>query len=193
MKEYIVAVNNSEYRVTVENSQDNIDYNRDDGAMLLDVAKSEYEHCIKRSEKLDNKIYILLTVCAFLFVLLVDIIKSVKSIEKPTSLESMMLFIIFILILSLCILLFATVLIMLARLLRPILLGRIKSEDIIKSDLIGKPSVVIYRTVAIMYEQCKCRNNNILEERYRIFGLCINLVIGVIILLILLDIISLFL
>lgn len=33
---------------------------------------SEYDHCVQRSEKLDNKVYILLTVCAFLFVLLIE-------------------------------------------------------------------------------------------------------------------------
>lgn len=36
----------------------------------LAVVQNEYNHCFERSVKLDNKVRILLTVCAFLFVML---------------------------------------------------------------------------------------------------------------------------
>lgn len=59
-------------------NEENCDTSED---IVFDAMKEEYEHCVKRSEKLDNKIYILLTVCAFIFVLLTSIIEKASTFQ----------------------------------------------------------------------------------------------------------------
>lgn len=51
--------------------------------IVFDAIKVEYEHCVQRSEKLDSKINILLTVCAFIFVLLTSIIEKAGTFNTP--------------------------------------------------------------------------------------------------------------
>ena len=77
--EYTVNVDERTYHITVEHnnnpSQNHTDFSEE---LSYEATKAEYDHCVQRSEKLDNKVYIILTVYAFLFVLLCDIIKKIS-------------------------------------------------------------------------------------------------------------------
>ena len=149
--------------------------------ILFDAVKTEYEHCIRRSEKLDNKIYILLTVCAFLFVMLSDIIKTISNISFPNNCCELSLVIIFSILLLTAIVLFSVMLVYLASLLKPVFLSRLKSKEILKEDLIILPSETSFRTVCILYEQSIERNDTILEKKFNILKKCIDMMIALII------------
>lgn len=81
--EYTVNVDKRTYHITVEHnnnpSQNHTDFSEE---LSYETTKAEYDHCVQRSEKLDNKVYIILTVYAFLFVLLCDIIKKISNLQK---------------------------------------------------------------------------------------------------------------
>ena len=67
---YTVIMNEIEYEVDVEKKDQIFSCNNEQehsAELILTLIKSEYDHCVSRSEKLDNKIYILLTICAFVF------------------------------------------------------------------------------------------------------------------------------
>lgn len=55
--------------------------------MVFEAIKNEYDHCVARSEKLDNKVYILLTICAFVFAFATSIYSKISSITKPETIE----------------------------------------------------------------------------------------------------------
>lgn len=82
--EYTVNVDKRTYHITVEHnnnpSQNHTDFSEE---LSYETTKAEYDHCVQRSEKLDNKVYIILTVYAFLFVLLCDIIKKISDFSFP--------------------------------------------------------------------------------------------------------------
>ena len=82
--EYTVNVDEKTYHITVEhNNNPSINHTDFSEELSYESTKAEYDHCVQRSEKLDNKVYILLTVYAFLFVLLCDIIKKISCFSFP--------------------------------------------------------------------------------------------------------------
>ena len=49
--------------------------------IAVDSSRLEYEHSFRRAERLDNKVYILLTVCGIIFVLLIGAINKISEID----------------------------------------------------------------------------------------------------------------
>ena len=82
--EYTVNVDKKQYHIAIEPknelSPNHTDFSEE---LSYESTKAEYDHCVQRSEKLDNKVYIILTVYAFLFVLLCDIIKKIAAFSFP--------------------------------------------------------------------------------------------------------------
>ena len=56
-----------------------------DPVLCHQIAYSEYERSINRIEHLNNKIYILCTVCSFIFVVFTSAINRVSTIRTPNS------------------------------------------------------------------------------------------------------------
>ena len=88
-------------------NEENCDTSED---IVFDAMKEEYEHCVKRSEKLDNKIYILLTVCAFIFVLLTSIIEKASTFQMSQDMTKISLIIIYWLLLLVDVVIFCVLL-----------------------------------------------------------------------------------
>ena len=168
---------NSESRKTSHDAEASRDAEM---ALLFDAVKTEYEHSIKRSEKLDNKVYILLTVCAFEFVMLSDVIKHINNVSFPQNSKDLLLIIIFSILLLSCIVLFIAMLISLANLLKPMYLRRLESKIVLNEDLVIMPSNKAFRTICILYEQCVENNDRLLEKRFTKFRKCVNMMIFVI-------------
>lgn len=108
-------------------NEENCDTSED---IVFDAMKEEYEHCVKRSEKLDNKIYILLTVCAFIFVLLTSIIEKASTFQMSQDMTKISLIIIYWLLLLVDVVIFCVLLEKLV-----VLLGSIEFQrlDILKT------------------------------------------------------------
>ena len=157
-------------------------------ALLYDAVKSEYEHCVKRSEKLDNKVYILFTVCAFLIVILGNVVNKISDIAFPENRMELFLIIVFAISLTACIGAFTVILIILAGLIKPIMLKRFKSSLVYDLDMISFESKTAFRTILQYYEDSISVNDSTLEDGYKKFGRCVRLMIFVII-----DMIVLFL
>ena len=100
--EYTVNVDEKTYHITVEhNNNPSINHTDFSEELSYEATKAEYDHCVQRSEKLDNKVYIILTVYAFLFVLLCDIIKKISDFSFPKSNIQLALLIIYSILLTL--------------------------------------------------------------------------------------------
>lgn len=71
---YTIQVDGNLYTVKIEEDPTHKETNETAEDIAYSALLSEYDHCVQRAEKLDNKVYILLTVCAFLFVLLTSVL-----------------------------------------------------------------------------------------------------------------------
>lgn len=96
----------------------------------------EYDHCVQRSEKLDNKVYIILTVYAFLFVLLCDIIKKISDFSFPKNNSQLAWLIIYSIFLTLNVSLYIFTLIQLIHLLKGVSIKRFAPLIILKRQMI---------------------------------------------------------
>lgn len=90
MSEYTAIINDKEYVVKVKkkacNSSENITQipiEEDSSETCLNAILEEYQHSVRRSEKLDNKVYILSTICGFIFIFITDIISNLATFQTP--------------------------------------------------------------------------------------------------------------
>lgn len=81
-KEYIIKINKRNSDTSPENIK-TITVEEDSSATCLDAVLEEYQHSLRRSEKLDNKVYILSTICGFIFVFITDIISNLGTFQVP--------------------------------------------------------------------------------------------------------------
>lgn len=182
---YKVTTGEEEYEVTVEVIDEepaNPLCNTGDDVSLT-LAQNEYNHCFERSAKLDNKVYILLTVCAFLFVMLSDAIENLSEFTIPTTRCQLFIGGGYIALLTLNVIAFIIMLIKLIKLLRGIELKRFDSYEILKKDMIRAEKKQAIHYVCMIYEQCRDYNNRLIEIQYKEFNKCVKLMVTSVILL----------
>ena len=81
-KEYVIKINKLNCDTSPEKLK-TITIEEDSSEICLDAVLEEYQHSIHRSEKLDNKVYILSTICGFIFVFITDIISKLGTFQIP--------------------------------------------------------------------------------------------------------------
>lgn len=182
---YKVTTGEKEYEVAVEiideePSKALCDMGAD---VSLSVAQNEYNHCFERSAKLDNKVYILLTVCAFLFVMLSEAIKQLAKFIIPTTRCQLFIGGGYVAILTLNVTAFIIMLVKLIKLLRGIELKRFDSYEILNKDMIRAEKKQTIHYVCMIYEQCRDYNNRLIEIQYKEFNKCVKLMVTSVILL----------
>lgn len=191
MNEYTVNVDEKEYSVTVKNNNTkNINDTAFSEELSYESIKAEYEHCVQRSEKLDNKIYIILTVYAFIFVLICDVIKKIENFTFPTSTVQLTLVITYSVLLVINILIYVFTLIQLTKLLKGISIRRFNPISVLSRDMINFDSKTVARYICSQYNICIDSNNDILEKKFKKFNDCVNCMIPIIVVSILLIFIS---
>lgn len=160
--------------------------------IVFEAIKAEYDHSVYRSDKLDNKIYILLTVCAFLFVMLSDIVKSISDIPFPKNRVQLGMEIAFAIALFAGIVTFIVLLILLMKLLRGVTLRRYRTGELLEKDIVSYEPITAVTFLGSRLERCTMENEEIIEKRFKVFNACTTLIVGVIIDLILLAVLCQF-
>lgn len=180
MNHYTVNIDDKIYNISVEPQSQQTNANTDYSEELsYESTKAEYDHCVQRSEKLDNKVYILLTVYAFLFVLLCDILKKITEFSFPKSYIQFTLIIVYSVLLGFDIGLYVFVLIRLTHLLKGVSIERFKPQIVLEKDMINADSKAVARYVCSCYNKCIDTNNNMLEKRFKKFNVCVNCMIPI--------------
>ncbi len=158
-----------------------------DPLMCLELSKLEYEHSFRRSEKFDNKVYILLTVCGFLFVLVVNAISSITDIEvfRPEISGWIVVFDIFLVMTIVAIIILLGFLIYC---LSGIKMKRYDSNLTMEMNLTELDKTTVARFAIMEYEIAKKYNNDKLEKRFDWLNRSVNLLIGVVFLLMALSV-----
>ena len=145
--------------------------------IVFDAIKVEYEHCVQRSEKLDSKINILLTVCAFIFVLLTSIIEKAGTFNTPMDMAQFSWIVIYWILTLVDVVTFCILLIKLVTLLGSISFERLDICDIMENNIIELKPKATVKYIGANYMRCIGSNHSILEKKYDEFNTCVRLLV----------------
>ena len=193
MNKYKVKINEQIYEIELEKDRmksQNNESTESSADICFDAIKVEYDYCVTRAEKLENKIYILLAACAFEFVLLTTQIEKAGKIKIPQSNVE------FLLVITYVILLIASIVSnvgMAVNLLKSVMFERLDAGLILTTGLPDEKETTVVRFIGRLYVQHTERNNAVLEKGYTVFNKCVNLFCVSVVTLIVLAIISIFL
>ena len=181
---------NSGIEINYEGSEKRVDT---DPEMLLDIARTEYENCVKRLDRLDNKIYILLTVCAFIFVMLTNAINGVSEIRLPQGITELIVLLMYLVFMIYVVI---KVILLLKRLigaLSSIKLLRFDTGDILDFEMISANRHKVAEYVLAIYENTRQTNNDKIDKKYDELEKNVRSLTCVVILLIILTVVGGFL
>lgn len=179
---YTIQVDGNLYTVKIEEDPTHKETNETAEDIAYSALLSEYDHCVQRAEKLDNKVYILLTVCAFLFVLLTSTIAEVGKFQFPQNELALGLVITYAIFLVADVGIYVLMLVKLVGLLSSVSFARFDTSEILTKNLISETPATLSRYVGTKYVRCIDHNNDIIEERYKKFNFCIKLMVANVIL-----------
>ncbi len=180
-----VATEEEEYEMPVEEINEELSKASCDTGedAALTVVQNEYNHCFERSAKLDNKVRILLMVCAFLFVMLSEAVKKLSELIISTTRCQLLIGGGYIALLTLDVTVFLILFVKLMKLLQGIELMRFDSYEILHRDMVNADKKQTIHYVCMMYEKCRDYNNQLIELKYKQFDNCTKLMVMTVILL----------
>lgn len=150
--------------------------------VCYNIIKEEYIHTFTRSDKLDNKVYIALTFCAFIFLFVLELLGAIVKFKFPTEITQLILIILYVIVCIVDIGLFLFTLVKLAKLLKPMKIDRINPSFIITNNMHKHTSSTVYTFVSTKYTQTINKNNEELEKRFIEYNKCISKIIWIVIL-----------
>ena len=175
MIRYNVKINNQIYQVDLEKdtavTQDaeNIESSAD---ICFESIKAEYDYCVTRAEKLENKVYILLAACAFVFVLLTTQIEKAGKMRLPQSSLELLGIIIYAVLLVVAVISNVGVLVMAVGLLKSVRFERLDSGLLLTLGVLDEKDTTAVRFIGRLYVQHTAKNNTVLEKGYTRFNKC---------------------
>lgn len=196
MIRYNVKINNQIYQVDLEKdtavTQDaeNIESSAD---ICFESIKAEYDYCVTRAEKLENKVYILLAACAFVFVLLTTQIEKAGKMRLPQSSLELLGIIIYAVLLVVAVISNVGVLVMAVGLLKSVRFERLDSGLLLTLGVLDEKDTTAVRFIGRLYVQHTAKNNTVLEKGYTRFNKCVDSFCISIVVLIVLAMVSIFL
>ena len=181
-----------EENVSFDDDLNNEDSNKcdNDPAMVLEISRTEYEHTVKRLDRLDNKVYILLTVCAFIIVMLTAAIGNIGEARIPETCIGWIVLVMYVGVVIAAAIMTVLLLKGLIGALSSIVFNRLESPDIVDFDMALSEKNQVARYVIGIYEQSTSINNKRIDEKYKTVDCCVNLLIKTVIVLIIVTGIS---
>ena len=156
-----------------KSTKDSEDKEEKSELVIFDAMKAEYEHCVQRAGKLDNKVYILLTVCAFVFVLITSLIEKASNFGMPQNMTEQSLIIIYWLLIAVDAIAFCVVLAKLVALLGSINFERLDIGDVLENNIIEERPKTSVKYIGAKYWKCINDNHAILERQYEKLNFCV--------------------
>lgn len=176
MNRYNVKVNDQTYCVEVTDVEESTTNNEESSASIcFEAIKAEYDYCVTRAEKLENKVYILLAACAFIFVLLTTQIEKAGNVNLPQTKPELYGIIIYAILLVMAIVSNVTMIIMLVNLLKSMIFGRLDSGLLLTEGLLDEKDTTAVRFIGSIYTKNTDNNNAFLEKKYTEFNKCVGL------------------
>ncbi|SDO76422.1 hypothetical protein [Selenomonas ruminantium] len=187
-KDYIMSINKTENTAAnkpIYNCQNN-------PQTVLEISKTEYEHCIKRLDRLDNKVYIMLTVCAFIFVMLTGALSNIEKIKMPNMLYEWIMLVIYGFAISYACYRTISLIFKLIKVLSSIKMNRLDSADIVEYNMVLAHQNQVVRYITGIYERATFKNNQLIDKKYNELDECVKLIKRTIVALLVVTIIGVF-
>lgn len=178
---YSAQINDKVYEIEV-NHVSELDIKIEDGevdnslSLCLEVVQEEYRHVVERASKFDNKVYILLTVCAFIFSSLVTLIlesSNLKCVDETLPKINRWANLYYPCFVNITLILFSLTLIALTGLLASIKMYRFQEKNVFEKNLVSLPKEQVTKYICVKYIQATEQNNKKLQHRYIIMNLCV--------------------
>lgn len=154
------------------------------GEIALEIAKSEYDQGLKRLDRFDNKVYILLTAYAILFGYFSAQFSDAANTLFPKTATEMLVLELF----ALCGITLVVPIIMLLFLLRGINMQHPPVGEIVSQGMVDMEKFQALRYLTMLYVKCTLINNQTLQKRYQKYKLCVYCMIANVALLVLVTI-----
>ena len=166
MIRYNVKVNDQIYQVDLEKATttqgaENTESSAD---ICFEAIKAEYDYCVTRAEKLENKVYILLAACAFVFVLLTTQIEKTGELGMPQSRSELLGIIIYVILLVVAVISNVGMLVMTVRLLKSVRFERLNSGLLLAEGVPDEKDTTAVRFIGRLYVQHTVNNNAVLPN-----------------------------
>ena len=200
MDEYTVGINNKEYIIKVNKRKDmnntekkqQTSIEEDASEVCLNAIMEEYQHVVRRSEKLDNKVYILSTICGFIFAFITGIISNLSDFQMPKNRVQTNLVIIYIILVALMSLFYLYTIYKLGILLTARALQRLTPDYLLLHKIYDIKEKYARIFIASQYVKAINDSNKILEKCFKEFNGCIYRTAFILILAFILHFLNLF-
>lgn len=181
MDEYTVGINNKEYIIKVNKRKDmnntekkqQTSIEEDASEVCLNAIMEEYQHVVRRSEKLDNKVYILSTICGFIFAFITGIISNLSDFQMPKNRVQTNLVIIYIILVALMSLFYLYTIYKLGILLTARAIQRLTPDYLLLHKIYDIKEKYARIFIASQYVKAINDSNKILEKCFKEFNGCI--------------------
>ena len=196
MIRYNVKVNGQMYQVDLEKDaaiMQDAESTESSADICFEAIKAEYDYCVTRAEKLENKVYILLAACAFEFLLLTTQIEKAGKMGLPQSGLELLGIIIYVVLLVVAVISNIGMLVMAVGLLKSVRFERLDAGLLLTEGVPDEKDTTAVRFIGRFYVQHTAKNNAVLEKGYTRFNRCVDLFCVSIVALIVLAMISIFL
>ena len=200
MDEYTVGINNKEYIIKVNKRKDmnntekkqQTSIEEDASVVCLNAIMEEYQHVVRRSEKLDNKVYILSTICGFIFAFITGIISNLSDFQMPKNRVQTNLVIIYIILVALMSLFYLYTIYKLGILLTARAIQRLTPDYLLLHKIYDIKEKYARIFIASQYVKAINDSNKILEKCFKEFNGCIYRTAFILILAFILHFLNLF-
>ena len=196
MIRYNVKVNDQIYQVDLERDTTIHDAESTESSadICFEAIKAEYDYCVTRAEKLENKVYILLAACAFVFALLTTQIEKAGKLDVPQSGSELLGIIIYTILLVVAVISNVGMLVMTVSLLKSVRFERLDAGLLLTEGVPDRKrhnsSEIYWKALCSTYIEEQC---SIKKKAIPLFNRCVNAFCVSIVALIALAIISIFL
>ena len=171
-KEYIIKVNKRKHMNNTEVNQQ-VSAEEDASEACLNATMEEYQHVVRRSEKLDNKVYILSTICGFIFAFITGIISNLSDFQMPKNGIQTCLVIVYIIIVILMSLLYLYTIFRLGILLTAREMLRLTPDYLLLHKIYNIKEKYARIFIASQYVKAINDTNKLLEKRFKEFNWCV--------------------
>lgn len=182
MNEYTAIVNDKKYIIKINKRNNKGDDQKpkhllgpeeDASEACLNAILEEYQHSVRRSEKLDNKVYILSTICGFIFAFITSIISNLSTFQMPTTNRTQLWLVrIYFVITLFMSLLYLYTIFKLGILLTAKKILRLTPDYLILNQLYNIKEKDVRIFIACQYIKSINKTNIFLEKRFKKFNWC---------------------
>ena len=159
--------------------------------ICMEIARLEYEYSFRRAEKYDNKVYVLLTVCGFILVMLTGAAGNIGEIDILSPFKSGWIMA-YDVLLALCVIGVIVVMVSLIYGMKGLNLRGCDSSALIRQSMTSKTPKFIAMFTIIQYEEEKEYNNAQIARRYKSLDRTVKMLCIVVVLLVAITIVSRF-